>query len=87
MNNDLLLGARRLTKGRILRVHHALGHRVECVSGSLWITQDGDPRDFVLEPGEGLAFDRPGDALVSAFADSHFLLLDAETSPSRKPAY
>jgi hypothetical protein len=77
MNNDLILGARPLPKGRIRRVPAARGCRVECLSGSLWITQDGDYRDVVLAPGESFEFDRPGDALVSALADSRYLMLQA----------
>jgi len=79
MNNDLILDSRTLAKGRIRRVHElqAYAHRVECVSGTLWITQDGDQRDIVLAPGESFAFDRPGDALISALDDSRFLLLEA----------
>jgi hypothetical protein len=77
MNNDLVSGARILDKGRIRHVHAQAGRRVECLSGSLWITQDGDRRDVVLAAGEGFDFDRRGDALLSAFADSRYLLLDA----------
>lgn len=76
MDNDLMLGARALGKGRIRRVHHALGQRVECLSGTLWVTQDGDIRDIVLGAGDAFAFDRPGDALISALDDSRFLLLE-----------
>ncbi len=79
MNNDLINGARLLGKGHIRHVHGEKGRRVELVSGSLWITQDGDLRDVVLGPGEAFDFDRRGDALLSAFADSRYLLLDAET--------
>ena len=46
-------------------------------AGSIWITQDGDLRDIVLGAGEAFDFDRRGDALLSAFADSRYLLLDA----------
>jgi hypothetical protein len=77
MNNDLISGTRVLGKGRIRRVHAQEGRRVELLSGALWITQDGDRRDIVLAPGEAFAFDRRGDALLSAFADSRYLLLDA----------
>ncbi len=76
MRNDLMLDSRTLAKGRIRRVPHALGHRVECVTGVLWITQDGDPRDIVLEPGGTFTFDMRGDALISALDDSRFLLLE-----------
>jgi hypothetical protein len=79
MNNDLINGTRLLGKGLIRHVRGDKGRRVELLSGSLWITQDGDLRDVVLSPGEGFDFDRRGDALLSAFADSRYLLLDAET--------
>ncbi len=77
MNQDLINGARRLDKGLVRRVHAEAGRRVECLSGSIWITQDGDLRDIVLGAGEAFDFDRRGDALLSAFADSRYLLLDA----------
>jgi len=77
MNQDLINGTRSLDKGRIRHVHTEKGRRVECLAGSIWITQDGDLRDIVLEPGEAFDFDRSGDALLSAFADSRYLLLDA----------
>jgi len=76
MNHDLISGTRLLGKGRIRHVHAREGRRVELLSGSLWITQDGDRRDIVLAPGEAFDFDRRGDALLSAFADSRYLLLD-----------
>ena len=77
MNNDLLLASRALAKGRIRHLPAHVGRSVECLSGSLWITQDGDRRDIVLSAGEAFDFDRRGDALLSAFADSRYLLLDA----------
>jgi len=77
MNQDLLSGTRTLAKGTVRHLHAEQGRRVEVVSGSLWITQDGDPRDIVLQNGEAFDFDRAGDALLSAFADSRYLVLDA----------
>jgi hypothetical protein len=77
MNTDLINGARSLEKGRLRHLHAEPGRRVECLSGSIWITQDGDRRDVVLAAGEAFDFDRRGDALLSAFADSRYLLLDA----------
>ena len=82
MNQDLINGTRSLDKGRIRHVHAEKGRRVECLAGSIWITQDGDLRDVVLAAGEAFDFDRRGDALLSAFADSRYLLLDA-TGPQR----
>jgi hypothetical protein len=76
MNQDLINGARELQKGRVRHVRAEAGRRVECLSGSIWITQDGDLRDIVLRAGEAFDFDRRGDALLSAFADSRYLLLE-----------
>jgi hypothetical protein len=77
MNQDLLRGARTLAKGRLRRVHGERGRRIEVVSGAVWVTQDGDRRDVVLQGGDAFDFDRSGAALLSAFADSRYLLLDA----------
>ena len=77
MNQDLLNGTRTLGKGTVRHLHAEKGRRVEVLSGSIWITQDGDLRDIVLQDGEAFDFDRPGDALLSAFADSRYLVLDA----------
>ncbi|HEV7576097.1 MAG TPA: DUF2917 domain-containing protein [Caldimonas sp.] len=76
MNQDLINGSRILGKGHVRHVRGDSGRRVECLSGSIWLTQDGDHRDIVLEAGEAFDFDRRGDALLSAFADSRYLLLD-----------
>jgi len=77
MNQDLLNGARNLAKNKVRHLHAERGRRVEVVSGAIWITQDGDRRDVVLASGEAFDFDREGDALLSAFADSRYLVLDA----------
>lgn len=77
MNQDLLTGARTLGKGKIRHLNAESGRRVEVLSGSIWITQDGDLRDIVLASGEAFDFDRAGDALLSAFDDSRYLVLDA----------
>src|SRR5215207_879876 len=60
MNNDLIRGARALPKGSIRRVHESelVHHRIECLGGTLWITQDGDRRDIILGSGESFTFDR-----------------------------
>ena len=76
MNRDLLNGARTLGEGKVRHLHAQSGRRVELLSGSLWITVEGDRRDIVLESGEAFDFDRAGDALLSAFADSRYLVLD-----------
>jgi len=76
MRNDLMFDSLPLAKDRIRRVRRPLGRRVECVTGALWVTQDGDPRDIVLSPGDSFVFDQRGDALIRALDDSRLLLLE-----------
>jgi hypothetical protein len=54
-----------------LRAHR--GERIECQSGELWITQDGDPRDVVIGPKQCFTLDRAGTAVVSALKDAAFV--------------
>lgn len=86
MNNDLLLGAARIGKGRIRSVARPIGRRVECLSGVLWVTQDGDRRDIILEAGDAFDFDRAEGVLISALQDSSYLLLDAAPARITEPA-
>jgi hypothetical protein len=50
------------------------GARIESRRGRVWITQDGDPRDVVLEAGESHALDRDGPVFVQAL-DAALVLL------------
>ena len=55
-----------LRSGQPLRVQNAFGRRISVVEGHVWVTQDGDPRDVVLSPGDDFVFDRPADALLTS---------------------
>jgi len=37
--------------------------RITCINGTAWLTREGDPRDYVLDPGDQQLV-RRGDALV-----------------------
>lgn len=56
----------RITTGRSLRLRDAAGRTVTCHVGTVWITQEGDPRDVFLQAGERCTLDRPGTALICA---------------------
>lgn len=43
---------------------------VRCASGSIWITQDGDPKDVILEPGESYRAERDDAMHVFALTPS-----------------
>ena len=46
------------------------GRVVTCVSGSVWMTMEGDLRDVVLAPGNSFVVDRDGMTLHAAQAPS-----------------
>ena len=41
-----------LKKNALLSIAKPLGCRIDCLEGTLWITQDGDVRDTLLSAGE-----------------------------------
>jgi DUF2917 family protein len=43
---------------KAMRIEAPLGARVSCVSGVLWVTQEGDLRDLIVAPGESLEVGR-----------------------------
>ena len=61
-----------LEADHILPLREAKGGRITCVSGALWITQDGDPNDVVLEPGASHEVTRRGTVLLQAMRPSRF---------------
>jgi Protein of unknown function (DUF2917) len=72
---DLHPAAITLRKGDIHRLRDGLGQRIEALQGCLWVTIDNDLRDIFVAPGEGFSIDRVGDTLISALADSSYLVL------------
>ena len=60
----------RLQHAQFAQLHGTLGWTVKALSGALWITQDGDIRDVILQAGESFVIDRKGPALLSPFDDA-----------------
>jgi uncharacterized protein (AIM24 family) len=59
-----------LARHRYMEVVDGEGASMHCLAGTLWVTQDGDPRDVVLAPGESFTLDRNGVAIVYATDDA-----------------
>ena len=55
-----------LARGSLLRVENARDMQVQVQQGTLWITQQGEASDVVLERGESFRLDRNGLALLRA---------------------
>lgn len=59
-----------LPRQRHMNLSGAAGWTITVLSGSAWITQDGDIRDIVLETGQSFALDRNGPAIISSLGDA-----------------
>jgi hypothetical protein len=46
------------------------GDVISCKSGILWITQEGDMRDYIIEAGRNFWVTRPGTVVVQALDNS-----------------
>jgi hypothetical protein len=66
-----------LKRDTLLRIHAIAGRKIVCVRGIVWLTQEGDRRDFVLAPGATLVLDRAGIALAWAGGDAVLALDEA----------
>jgi hypothetical protein len=53
-----------------MTLHDAAGREVTCLSGSIWLTMEGDTRDILLEPGTSFVIDRGGATILAAQAPS-----------------
>jgi hypothetical protein len=63
-----------LKKHQHLRMHDACGWTVHAVAGTVWITQDGDVRDIVLEAGQSFVLDRKHPAILSPLNEAQIVL-------------
>src|SRR5262249_25536232 len=74
------------------RIESAKGVQIACVRGAIWVTQERDPRDWVLMAGQSVVLERAGLAVVFAFKDALItsgaaqqLPAAANVQPTRRP--
>jgi hypothetical protein len=75
MDIDISRAVIELDAQNILALRDGQGGSVLCLEGTVWITQENDPVDVVLEPGEALELTRKGRAVVQAMANSRIAVL------------
>lgn len=68
MKLELESGGLRLDRGQLLKVHDAAGSTVCALEGAVWITEDHQLKDIVLEQGECYRLQNPGLAIVHALS-------------------
>jgi hypothetical protein len=64
MRLEMQSGALRLARGELLKVLDGVGATVCALEGSVWITEEGQPRDIVLGAGGCYRLRKPGLAIV-----------------------
>jgi hypothetical protein len=57
------------------------GTRVLCTTGTLWLTQAGDPHDHILKTGQAFTLDQPGTILVQGLPCGKAVLLEFAQEP------
>ena len=67
---EISLGQRSL-----YRIADGKGHKVLCLRGAIWLTQEGDRRDIVLTAGESFTLDRAGLAVLYALSAASATIL------------
>ena len=55
-----------LAAGQILTLDDAEGLRILARRGTVWVTEEGNPNDHIVGPGDTLIVARPGRTLVQA---------------------
>jgi len=79
---DIKLGSATLAiaRGKLLRIERARGTVIHCVTGTLWVTQHGDSKDYLLGPGQVLRIENDGPALAHAVRSATLRLEPARVS-------
>ena len=68
MQIEFKSGAVKLSPNQTLKVLDGAGHTVSAVEGCVWITEENDPNDIVLEEGHSYRLKRHGMAVVNPLA-------------------
>lgn len=70
---------------RAASVDVAVGATIQCVKGRLWITQEGDTRDYCVPAGVTFCADRKGRAVLSAIDETSVAIVRPSQSRSSVP--
>jgi len=68
MKLELQAGGLKLDQGQILKVRDSQGSTVCALEGAVWITEDHQLKDIVLEEGQCYRLRNPGLAIVHALS-------------------
>jgi DUF2917 family protein len=74
MDGYIVYGATGMPRGSLLLIEHGRGMQIELWDGELWITQEGDDRDYIIGPGARFRLDREGVALANGLKAARITL-------------
>ena len=60
----------KLSRGAQLKLRDAMGQTLSTSYGVIWITEENNPRDIVLQPGQSFRLQGEGLAMVEALTDA-----------------
>ena len=63
-----------LSRRDTLRIRDGEGLIIEVIGGCLWLTQERDSKDYIVEAGRSIAIDRPGLTLAAACGSARLRL-------------
>ena len=86
MKFDLDLSTIQLTEGDLISLPDAKGSTVAVLWGSVWLTQNGDSRDYEVNGGESFTIRGDGRIVISAFENSAVTILQPCDEASRATA-
>ena len=78
MDGYLVHGGMDMARGTTVRIQDGAGILVYVWEGELWVTQEGDGRDYFVTPGTWFRIERDGGSLLCATRRTHATL----TSPT-----
>jgi Protein of unknown function (DUF2917) len=64
-----------LKANQFVTIRRAQGACLQCVQGSIWVTLENDPLDFVLSPGERVCIHTPGRMVIEGLEASEIAIV------------
>ena len=72
MDGYIVYGGMQMTRGSLARIEDGRGILLSVWDGGLWITEEGNHRDYYIRAGERFQLQREGVTLAYAMQDANF---------------
>ena len=74
MDGYIVYGATSMPRGSLMLIKHGRGMQIELWDGELWITQEGDNRDYIIGPGTKFRLEHEGIVLANSLKGARITL-------------